>query len=325
MDSIAAHIPAEGLPAHQQTAPGDMQVAGHLFNLSDFDNLFPDSSTNEAGIGAGTQQNFQNNSSSVSARMAVPVTGQGALEQQQDTTSESHKLQEIFRKSRRLLKKSAGNDKDDISAQSTRPAKSPKLCGGSSPGILSTTASAVSISSIAAQPVIGAHVSQLLASGSLGPPIGAQVQIQTQVTDNSPEAARLREEERVRLRNRNQARRARQRRRQAVVDMEKKLQLLEHENQVLKNAFRTLHMQHTLTEALVVSQCGQNGQSVVQQMRALTQAKQCSLSGLATDLLVPPASTAGVTPILPQSVAPALLSTLLKQTLPTPKATDTGK
>jgi hypothetical protein len=307
MDSIAAEVPA-GVAAQSQLQAADEQVAGHLFNLNDFDNLF----TGEHNATSVQPPGLSQNSTQIPVvnPPLQPNTTQlePAMEQDIEQQSSGHRRGgELFRKSRRLLQK----DEDDSSPS----AKSLKLAHSSSPR---------SSTVLKPEQQIQPPTSSSSSSTSVEPTAVPKQKIEGE----SPEAARLREEERVRLRNRNQARRARQRRRQAVEDMEKKLHLLEHENQVLKNAFRTLHMQHTLTEALVVAQCGESGQSVVQQMRALTQAKQCSLPGLATELLVPAFPNAThlhqqlgsptVTPILPHGAPAALGQQLLQQALSAP-------
>jgi hypothetical protein len=92
------------------------------------------------------------------------------------------------------------------------------------------------------------------------------------------EQDRLKEAERVRIRNRNQARRARERRKKAADTMQKELPQLERENAVLKAAFRSLHQSHTLTEMLVLANCGEQGAAVVHQVQQQSSHDQ-ALSG----------------------------------------------
>jgi hypothetical protein len=98
-------------------------------------------------------------------------------------------------------------------------------------------------------------------------------------------------QDKVRERNREQARRCRSKKKQESEEMDRRIRRLEHENSVLKKAFRALYNQKSLMEALVVSQCGNKGAMIVDRTRRLDVAEKCSLSQLCSDLLGTPMSS----------------------------------
>merc|ERR1740138_550350 len=94
-------------------------------------------------------------------------------------------------------------------------------------------------------------------------------------------------QERIRERNREHARRCRIRKRQAVENLNNKVTKLEHENNVLKTAFRALHNQKSLMEAIVISEFGKRGWVIVDRTRNLKVVNKSSITELCSDILTP--------------------------------------
>ena len=92
-------------------------------------------------------------------------------------------------------------------------------------------------------------------------------------------------QERIRQRNRDHARRCRIRKRQAAENLAQKASKLEHENSVLKTAFRALHNQKSLMESFVISEFGERGYTIVEKSRQVKVLDQCSIGQLCQDFL----------------------------------------
>jgi hypothetical protein len=89
---------------------------------------------------------------------------------------------------------------------------------------------------------------------------------------------------RIRLRNRDHARKCRIRKRQAAESLNERASQLEHENNILKTAFRALHNHKALVESVVVSEFGERGMAIIERSRQSKLEKsssgdqQCELS-----------------------------------------------
>lgn len=92
---------------------------------------------------------------------------------------------------------------------------------------------------------------------------------------------------RIRLRNREQARRCRQKKKQKSEDLSRKVNILSHENEVLRKAFSVLYSQKAQLESVIVGQFGHLGQMIIQStssMEATDPQQTSQLNGTVTAL-----------------------------------------
>jgi hypothetical protein len=87
------------------------------------------------------------------------------------------------------------------------------------------------------------------------------------VKRKADEESKDEKQERIRQRNRVHARSCRIRKRQAVEDLNKKVDTLQDENTMLKNAFRVMYNQKALMDAMVVSEFGEKGSLLLDKIK----------------------------------------------------------